>query len=1119
MTTTYIPPTVKQFVDGAMVAFFDASATNAIEQAFESSTQTATSAVSNQTIANLGMAFSTSPVVTGNIAADLNAAAVNLTGSAITVPGEANAFITGVYDVALASGFTSAQAEGITIAAFVASTLGAQAGNLGLSPSDLTAFQIQQQTAINRAAVSGFYADATVSNPALIPAAVGDAAWVASQNALLGITNDPATVAAEEAQITAANNNPALITGQAVVFNLTPGVDTFTTSAKGAVFNALPAAGTLGLTNTLNTGDTLTDTKGDGTLNVTDVFATAGLLANPPFATGVTMSGISTLNISNQARAIIFGAIKAGFQGNVTGLTTVNDNASLGAVQLGNTGQGLNTALTAVNINQFAGTPTALAAAPVFAAYIAQSASSAANALTVNLNGNLGTLGTAGAILIANDGGPGTAGPGNANTSYGTETYNLGKSNTATYLQLESNGVDGATKFVFTGPGTLAVGQDSAGDHQNVTTIDASGTTGTVVITGETAGAATGNAYASTANPGWLFGSGAGFLDDTGTGGVFDLTSFKLGSGTNILDVSSATAAQIAALTTTPGTLVALNNEIILNDGVATTASATTFANIKGFEILGIGGTAAADGSGGTINVANLPASISEIDYVTAAGGALTITNQADPLTVNTFDNGGGFAITSTGTGLNDSFTLDIGNVLHSAAGSVGNLTLTADSLVTINAAGQTSTGPSITDTLGYVSLTPALIGNEQVTITGTTDLKIGVGGVGGIADVNSAGALITNNMIITDTDTGVVTLASSSGGTAALDTPSPGDTATGSFGNPLTNSTNAVSIDATKSGGLIMTGGDANYTTSLTVAGSIGDTFLGSKSAGDVFGGSIGNDTFTLQQGSAPETIFTGGGADTVNLVAGHTGGDVIGFYAGFDTPGVTPGGFEIPRHASITDAGDVPQLGWWGQATGGTATGYAAAGADYAGLIGNGTGTTADASIINNFVPGVDTLAFAASSGAGYGPVWNKGGPNGLGGTALGLVDGAMASFTGGVDATVQTVAAGGTVNAATNFIELSGVFNNIGTVATELENGTYTLNFSGALGVDDSAHMLIAWQDLSGMTHVSDMAIENPFGAGITSTFAANIHLSDIAELPNTTVTALVGIGAAHPNVHFA
>ncbi len=92
MATTYIPPTVKQFVDGAMVAFFDASATSAIEAAFESSTQAPLSAVSNQTIVNLGLAFATAPSITGNFTADIQNIAINLTGSPITVTGELPVF-------------------------------------------------------------------------------------------------------------------------------------------------------------------------------------------------------------------------------------------------------------------------------------------------------------------------------------------------------------------------------------------------------------------------------------------------------------------------------------------------------------------------------------------------------------------------------------------------------------------------------------------------------------------------------------------------------------------------------------------------------------------------------------------------------------------------------------------------------------------------------------------------------------------------------------------------------------------------------------------------------------------------------------------------------------------
>ncbi len=722
MATTYIAPTVKQFVDGAMVAFYDASATSAIEAAFESSTQTATSPVNDTTIAILGEAFSTSSLVTGNITADLQHAAVNLTGSQITVSGELNAFLA-EYNQALADGFTGAQAEGITIASFTASTLGAVAGNLGLTPTDLTAFQTQQQAAINRSNVSGNYADSATPGSTLVPVTIGDAAWVASQNALVGVTSDPTTVTTQEAKITAAEavtpNNPALITPIPQALTLTTGIDSptqgfstgtgGTATAAGAIFSALPVAGTLGLNNTLNTGDDLVATgaaAGTSILNVTDVLATAGLLANPPYATGVTLNEIGTLNISNQATVLGLG-IKAGFQGSVTGLTTANDLNSLAEVQLGAVGQGLGSAaasynaLTNVNITGYSG-PTGTAA-PVFAAFInanATGVSTGANTINIGITGRLGgtaaaATATGAAVLqFAND--SGTAGTTAApDTTFGTWAITAANAANLELVQGSILGiadVGGATKLTLSGAGNIAVGQDFPGNWQQVTTIDASGATGTVVVTGATSGVAS-QAFASATNPGWLFGSSAGLLDDTGTGGVFDLTSYKLGSGTNFLDVSSATAAQVAALTTTPGTLLALNNEIIVNDAVATTTSALTFKNIAGFEILGVAGAA------GTINDANLPTSINEILYQTAAFGALTITNQANPLTVNTEDNGGGFAITSTGTGLTDSFTLDLGNALHnttvagSGAGSVGNLTLTSDSLVTINATGQTAPG------------------------------------------------------------------------------------------------------------------------------------------------------------------------------------------------------------------------------------------------------------------------------------------------------------------------------------------------------------------------------------------------------------------------------------------
>ncbi len=312
---------------------------------------------------------------------------------------------------------------------------------------------------------------------------------------------------------------------------------------------------------------------------------------------------------------------------------------------------------------------------------------------------------------------------------------------------------------------------------------------------------------------------------------------------------------------------------------------------------------------------------------------------------------------------------------------------------------------------------------------------------------------------------------------------------------------------------------GDANFVTSATVGGSIGGVFTGSTTAGDVFGGSIGNDTFTLQQGGAPETIYTGGGQDTINLFAGHTASDHVEFYAGFETA-VTPGGVEVPSSfdsgvvaGSITQGTDVVQLGWWGLATGATETGYGATAADYAGIIGIG-GTSADMSTVSNFNAGKDVLDFAASSSTGYGPVWGSGGANGLGGTALGITDGAFAAFTGGAPAVGQQVNPGGTVAGTTTLIELTtGTFANANAVAQALDSATYAITFGAPLGANDSAHMLVAYQDLSGSTRIADLAIANPTAGPLSSSLVLDEHASDIVQ-----VTGVPLLSAA-PDVHFA
>ena len=263
-------------------------------------------------------------------------------------------------------------------------------------------------------------------------------------------------------------------------FTLNPNTETpllngFTGTAAGQVFNALPFVTALGIgNNTLNSGDNLQDTVGDGTLNLTTVPLTIG--ANPPYVTGVTMNGIETLN------ATVTGFTDGGFQGSITGLTVVNDTSSTGTLFLGFTGQGLNTPLTNINVTGYGGGD----GTTIFGVEIASAVGSTANTIAVSFAGTpIGSSAafSADVIDIQNDGNTGTAAA--PNVSYGTWALTV---NTNSFLQLDPGGVGGATAITLAGTGLIALGQDVAGDWQLLQSIDETATTGTVIITGASAG-------------------------------------------------------------------------------------------------------------------------------------------------------------------------------------------------------------------------------------------------------------------------------------------------------------------------------------------------------------------------------------------------------------------------------------------------------------------------------------------------------------------------------------------------------------------------------------------------------------------------------------------------------
>jgi hypothetical protein len=855
---------------------------------------------------------------------------------------------------------------------------------------------------------------------------------------------------------------------------LTPGVDTLSTGATGAVFNAglvstplsLPgvppvyiAGGSNANLQTLTVNDSLIDTAKDGTLNATFDAVTSG---TGVVVQNVTLQGISTANLT------VVSGLTSGFEGNVTGLTTVNSSNSNGGVQLGVIGAGLHTALTNVNVTGFTGANSSI----IFAGYIAAAAGAAANTINVSISGLAGDtgFGLADKLIFGTDGVAGTkASPA---LSYGTWALTA---NSDANLQLQQHGVGGATTLTLAGAGSIALGEDAKGNWQKLTKIDASASTGNVTITGHAAGdlsnvAGTG---AVGANPFGLFGSAAGLLD-----GNTSLTSYLFSTGVNVLDVSSlSTPALLGALTTTPGSNTQTTNEIIVTSLAADTTVGATFAGIKGFQILGVTG---AGGDTGTIDYSNLPSTIDDIVYQTASVGALTINNlPTSSFTVDTEDNGLGNSLTVTSVGAG-SLNVIVGNATTSNFGWLGDVILTGEQTVTFTAQGPLP-GP-VHDWLGTVSLTPAsLSGNETVTIAGSSSVEFGHGSTAGaivdlIPGVTPA-ALNVNNLAIDVTDTGVVQFDVAT--TGVLTNHIVGNTSATPF-----YSTNALTIDAHASGGLVMQGGDANFST----LSNTGDHIIGSLTAGNVLIGSIGNDVITgTSSTTAPDTITTGGGADTITLAAGHTASDLVELYAGASL-GAVPGVSTFAAFGSIVDPTDHAQLGWWGIGTNGTA-------AVPVGAPGTASGTSNDLSTVAHFAPGTDAVAISSSvawsgllhdiSGTGTAPT-------------LGSAQFSNSLTIGGAPATTA---------ATTDVLLIGTPFASAATLANALE--MTGLNFTAAQnGVN---HYIVAYQDLSGNTRIADLDVH--FAAASTTTKGEALAVSDLVDLTGVSLPQLHA-----SNIHF-
>ena len=268
--------------------------------------------------------------------------------------------------------------------------------------------------------------------------------------------------------------------------------------------------------------------------------------------------------------------------------------------------------------------------------------------------------------------------------------------------------------------------------------------------------------------------------------------------------------------------------------------------------------------------------------------------------------------------------------------------------------------------------------------------------------------------------------------------------------------------------GGLIMAVGAPNYTLSEKVESSTGSLVVGSRIAGNVLGGSIGNDVFIgTKNGNAADTIYTGGGADMIALADGRTVGTRIEMFASNTTSDLTPtiaGQAQKALLGSIVDAADTPQLGWWGQGTGqrGGAVSNASTNKGF------GIGTSLDLTDVLNFQAkgaagaAIDSIDF---SGRAFSQLLRDVNPLD-GGPRLGA-----AIFS-------NALQLGGTVtvdNANVLVMSAEKQFDSAAQLASFLAKQDTAINF-GRLQTEDFNHYLIAFEDKTGSVRIADLNIQS-------------------------------------------
>jgi hypothetical protein len=852
-------------------------------------------------------------------------------------------------------------------------------------------------------------------------------------------------------------------------FTLTISQDTFIgRPAGGTPFNA-PLSGQFGGQPSLTNNDSLTASGPDNVLNAT--------FDGDHTASSVNIVGVQTWNIDETANGTV--GLSGGPGAVIQGLTTLNYNDN-------GCGGSLNVGTAALPI-----LPATGGTFDVFTLNIANAPVTGNGNHEVDVAMSATGFNSAGQTIFVTVTSVGSTGDGLFDSAYGIgagsptigfTTWNItssGGSGNTNDLKLGADGNSSATHLVVTddGAGTVlwAAGSDVSGSvgsgaFENLTTINGSGTTGPLTITGGENGSP----------DGLLASNGTALTDVTGGTGpdLFDLSA-------STWDVSQFADVSIDGGGNTTGTnfLGGIGTSVELSNSeinTISTVASQAFAEWTGIAALYDVGLDS--DVGGAVNMADFPGTLmvnllnTDSTLFPEQNADLSVTSAPNNFTFDfnfTTQTGHNFNLTGVNTA-GDTATVNYGVPGNQLPGvgptdSTGAFVSHNFENVNINVFGDNGGVSTLYE--GGIVAAAAPGDAEVLSIDTSQDLLLdastepGTSGLslhGGFSISPTTGALnisgkeviigVTNASVINET--GLEFLMESPDSAITLLSPIAVPTYSG--------------ITVTAAG------------VSSTLQGS-----LGPVTTGPLPTAIVGNDTLTDTTGAS--SFLGDGGADTLNLGGGHN--DVFfGEYFVANTP----------ARQSIMDGSDAFQ-GFWGIANGQGPT-------PVQNLFGNATsgGTSADITTLNGFSLGTasdDALSFNVSA-------WNGSLVNGV--TLAGITDTSALGNTQLVTAPGTTLAAPTTGHTVDLVLYDITTEPNAQALAGALPTGDGNINLGTSLNNNAEIDMLVAYS--TGIAiNIADVHFVNTSGTATSNTANMHVFASDMVSIVGQTSLAALSANA--------